>query len=399
MTDDKKPNQEDDLTAEDKELLRLYDETAKPIEWDQADDEVLEFARVHTPGKKNNAIDEDISATPLNAPANDPLPEGENIVSFKSTKKQSFSLQNSPFAKFAMAACLVVGIFMGQGVSPYLDLGVAPSYKDLREEKQALEQKTAELEQQVVQTRSLRLRKTPTETPAQKPLQNEPKVIESGLFALRQLSNEFSCATLSFSILADSSLEISGFVSSQSDHALLSENAAQYASAFPNIIDRVDILGWPFCQARQLLGSSAGAGNGSPIIRPLNHGTVYSGGEELQLELTAGLSGGYLYVDFLQHDGTVIHLLPFEGNIQNVLQANERITIGTGDIRYELAAPYGTEMIYVIQTREPLFDEMRAEVEPADEYFAHLRNALENQRARGLGNSIQSNFLTITTQE
>jgi hypothetical protein len=399
MTDDKKPNQEDDLTAKDKELLRLYDETASPIEWDESDDEILAFAREHAPANKNNAVEEDISAKPLEAPANDPLPEGDNIVSFGSAKKKTFSLQHSPVAKFAMAACLVVGIFMGQGVTPYLDLGVAPSYKDLKEEKQALEQKTAQLEEQVVQTRSLRLRKTPTETPSQTPLQNEPSAIEPGLLQLRQLSNDFSCATLSFSVLPDTSLEISGFVSNDSDYALLSEKAAQYASAFPNIIDRVDVLGWPFCQARQILSSSTGAGNTSPIIRPLNHSTVYSGGEELQLELTAGLSGGYLYVDFLQHDGTVIHLLPFEGNAQNALQANERVTIGAGDVRYELAAPYGTEMIYVIQTKEPLFDSLRSEVEPADVYFTQLRDALENQRVRGLGNAIQSNFLTITTQE
>jgi len=119
------------------------------------------------------------------------------------------------------------------------------------------------------------------------------------------------------------------------------------------------------------------------------------------------LFDGYLYVDFIDDDGTVAHMLPNPRHADNKLKAGQSVTLGAavGDKNsteqaYEIAAPFGKRMIIASAARKPLFNQARDQVETAAAYLAALRAAFD--RARNADKSaVQavSVYRFITTEE
>jgi serine/threonine-protein kinase len=132
-------------------------------------------------------------------------------------------------------------------------------------------------------------------------------------------------------------------------------------------------------------------------IRPYN---VYlsKAGAELGLGLASGISllqegqlltvkekmpayDGYLQTDYFTSDGKVRHLYPTAADPLKKLPARSRKVLGNplkGGARWNVAAPYGDNMIISIVTPAPLFANPRPPVEDADDYLEALRLALQS---------------------
>jgi hypothetical protein len=67
------------------------------------------------------------------------------------------------------------------------------------------------------------------------------------------------------------------------------------------------------------------------------------------------------------------------------------------DTGYEIAEPFGLEMIVAIATEEPLFEEVRPRFEPAEDYLPDLRARLEELRASDPEQKIAANLVLVTT--
>ncbi len=164
--------------------------------------------------------------------------------------------------------------------------------------------------------------------------------------------------------------------------------------------DKISKHDWPFWEARNIMVSETrgdASGLVAPTILPYNHDSVYVGGEDVVLEARASIRfGGYITVDYVQHDGNVVHLLPTSKHAQNRVAAGGKILIGNGEQRYTAMPPFGTEMIMMLQTPEPLFPAEREQIEPVEGYFADLRQALAGMSRRGLGDQILSTHGFIT---
>lgn len=367
--------EDDDLTEADRQVMRLYEEEQKPIDWDESDDAILAFSR------EIHAGSADDTAAPAGQPANDydstvvPLaPRGQ---------KPSFLHQiiHSPAMGFSLAACLMIGVFAGQGVMPYMDLGVSPGYEDVVEDNKRLQGELNQVKTQL--TRSL----------AGTGAAAEPA--RAGILALTQALSGFDCASLSATLSKDMKITISGYVASDADLQKLGTKLAAFEKVAA-IANQARVAGWPSCEVLDILQHKASlpADRAAlPAVGPFQHGSAYVADEKLVIEAEAtSLYDGYLYVDFIQHDGTVLHMLPGEA-----VKAGERVLLGNGPQEFTVAPPFGTEMLVVVSSPVPLFDKDRPQVEKAKAYLGQLKQALDAAEKKAGPDKVVSNYSFITT--
>ena len=110
-------------------------------------------------------------------------------------------------------------------------------------------------------------------------------------------------------------------------------------------------------------------------------------GDHLMIDVVANVSG-FLYIDYFSTDGTVVHLLPRPNVRENRIERGSTLRLGRGGGTgtWPVGPPFGTEMITIIMTPEPLFAIERVELESSFSYREDLERALEDVRRRnGIG--------------
>ena len=213
MVKNKNLRNQEDLTEADKAVLRLYEDSKSPIEWDESDDAVLSFARsIHEPAEESE-------------PDEAPQTEDSTVVPLRRPQaKPPISVFRAPLAGLAIAATLLIGVVVGQSVSPYFNLGVSPDYaKIIKDNERLAEQvarygdlKGAEQYFQVLQENSnlqaeieslRRIDSTPGAEEIGTPLEGAASLSElSGLF------DSFDCAVLTARTAPDSRMIVEGYV-------------------------------------------------------------------------------------------------------------------------------------------------------------------------------------------
>ncbi len=376
---------EDELDEADKVVLELYRRGKAPVPWDEKDDAILTFARQASTANDDRPVSTAGSGEPE-------TPLGDNVVRFPAHRivRRVFA---TPAAGWAIAASIMVGIFVGQGITPYVNLGVAPDVPGLLAENARLSGEVSSaqgeimrLSQEFTQT-GIRFK---GEEPGPAPETETTALLVPGIAELGRALDQFKCAALSATVRQGSSLVIRGHVASADDMNRLLAVLAPYTEV-SRVSNRAQVYAWPRCEAIEILETltTANAPAVGPSVRPVEHGSVYRAGESLVLDAIAADTPGYLYVDFVQNDGTVVHLVSGRR-----VAAGERIRVGAGDLNLIVAPPFGAETLSIVQSAEPLFDAGRPQVERADAYLPVLRKALE---AVGDAGTLASGFTFLTT--
>ena len=105
----------------------------------------------------------------------------------------------------------------------------------------------------------------------------------------------------------------------------------------------------------------------------------------------------YVNLDYYSLDGGVVHMVPgprIEGN-----QAPPSYAATIGDLgEWIIAKPFGTELVVVLTTPKPLFDQPRDEVEKGADYLVALRERLEQLARESGSKKITADFVTIKTR-
>ena len=121
-----------------------------------------------------------------------------------------------------------------------------------------------------------------------------------------------------------------------------------------------------------------------PRIDLNNTDLRYRTGEKLVVTATAGSDfEGYLYVDYIDSDGSVVHLLPSPRQQDNRLGPGQAIVLGaldasdaSGDFVYEIQPPLGPGMVVAFASRHQLMPTTRPHVETTGDYVPALKAAL-----------------------
>ncbi len=221
---------------------------------------------------------------------------------------------------------------------------------------------------------------------------------ELSLAAVMPLLDRVPCAALNAS-LSDGNLTVQGYVSSQFDvkrlqRELLALPGARRLEADLTTVseEKCGVLDLyePYWRVSQA------SGQGTSIRSRTEHGELTEG-DPLVLQITTPPYESYVNVDYYSLDGAVVHLVPGPRVRANQAPANYAATIG--DLgEWIIAEPFGTELVVVLTTPRPLFEQLRDEAEPGADYLRALREELERIGSESGADKITADFAMINTR-
>jgi hypothetical protein len=120
-------------------------------------------------------------------------------------------------------------------------------------------------------------------------------------------------------------------------------------------------------------------------------------GDSLVVEIKTPSYESYVNVDYYSLDGGVVHMIPGPRARDNQAPPNYAATIG--DLgEWTVSEPFGEEMVAVLMTPEPLFDQLRDEYESKAEYLAAVQQQLERIQKKSGKDRITADFVVINTK-
>jgi len=173
---------------------------------------------------------------------------------------------------------------------------------------------------------------------------------------------------------------------------VLAALGAQVGGAIP-LIDATLILPRPQCgllagvEAVGLPQSDAQVGDPRVIgERPFAAQSGFAGGETLEFEVVGPDYPAFVYVDYFDASGQVIHLQPNDLVPLHGVAPKEMLRTGLGAdgspaIQITVAPPFGQEIMVTFASSVPLYDGVRPLVEPAEAYLAFLKDAVARAQA------------------
>ena len=149
-----------------------------------------------------------------------------------------------------------------------------------------------------------------------------------------------------------------------------------------------------FCQTlntmRPLVPAFGSTGGPKLGLQMADGRTRLHDGEEVRVRLVMPDFPSNLRVDYVAHDGSVQHLYPQIADPRNRIAADPQHTYSPGQTvnlanpAWQIAEPYGTDMIIAVASSQPLLDRPRSNnAEKADVYLRDLQSAIDSARQRG----------------
>ncbi len=154
-----------------------------------------------------------------------------------------------------------------------------------------------------------------------------------------------------------------------------------------------------FCSALTLLTQYRQSDSGTDITTVSRDGKL-SGGDRLVVRINAGPAPvNYLYVDYFSQDNNVLHMLSSESEQDHEVPRNSELLLGEegGIERWDIAPPFGTELITLLSTDKPLWATPRPEAESTAAYLESLQQVLEQFTSDG--GQVSSALIRIDTSE
>lgn len=191
-----------------------------------------------------------------------------------------------------------------------------------------------------------------------------------------------------------SEIELVGFVGEQDDL-----DAIERVVAGKNIKLSVELRPWPQCETLMTLDEPLSEVAKPGIDLPRD---IYAAGDNLTFDARMADFQGYLHVAYIQADGNVVNLVQTEPLNLTTISPNSRMTFGDGKqgrAKFTISEPFGKEMIVVLASKSPLFEETRPKVETEREFLTALRKAILARPDRfSQERLISANYTLLTTQ-
>lgn len=211
--------------------------------------------------------------------------------------------------------------------------------------------------------------------------------------AIGELLAAVPCARLQAAFIPETGvLELRGHVPEDGLRGpVLEALRAQMGGAIP-VTDNVLVLPRPQCGA---LSGIAEAGLPQSTDQDTDERLVgenaqardygYAEGERLTFDLVTPDYPAFVYVDFFDADGNVVHLVPSDYAALTRLEPASRLVVG-GDsgaaaFRITVGPPFGQEIAVAFAASARLSDQPRPIVEPAGPYLIWLKSAVAQARA------------------
>ena len=166
---------------------------------------------------------------------------------------------------------------------------------------------------------------------------------------------------------------LTGFVGYQADLDLV----RQIARNIPNTsAEGVTLAPWPQCEALLTLEKPLAAAD-SPTLT-IDSANMRAG-DTLKITVRSPAQISYLYVAYVQADGSVVQLQQPQGTVPSPILPNQTLVFGDGAEnrpKFTIGPPFGPEMIIALASRSPLFDVELPATQTERDYLSALRRAL-----------------------
>jgi hypothetical protein len=209
----------------------------------------------------------------------------------------------------------------------------------------------------------------PPQPPVPAPVPPSPAPAPDAFAFLQNLS----CGRVNVDTQGDSYV-LSGFVGSDDE---LSQ-VKQAAAAIPNtVMGDILLAPWPQCEAMLTLDAPLAAAD-QPVIG-INASRELHEGDPLPITVQSPSQISYLYVSYIQADGSVVNLVQPGGLVPKPTLPGTVLTFGDGRegrAKFTVSPPFGREMIIALASRSPLFDQPLPKQQHEREYLSALRRAL-----------------------
>ena len=165
-----------------------------------------------------------------------------------------------------------------------------------------------------------------------------------------------------------------------------------------NVVDNMLILPRPQCGIISAIAAVGLAQSTDQLTNPLLIGEDahvkeynYKEGERLKLDMTAPHYDSFIYVDYFDATGMVLHLQPNDIIPLNLQIANSNLSVGKEtngkpSLKIMIAPPFGQEIAVAFASSVNLYAELRPTIEPAQNYLIFLKTKIEQARLK------QANF-------
>ncbi len=230
---------------------------------------------------------------------------------------------------------------------------------------------------------------------SQPPAQVVPKL---SLDAVAPILARVPCSALVPSIGEDA-LRVQGYLPASYGVARLQEDLRTVSGVRALALD-VQQVSDEKCPVIRMLGPywiktrETGSAASIQLKKP---GAVLTEGEFVVLDVTTPTYDSFVYVDYYAFDGNVLHMLPSPHAKANQAPPNYAATIGSLG-NWVVAKPFGTDLIVLLVTPAPLFEELRPEHEPTADYLTAVEKQLRQQSGKFGAEKIAVEFLQITTR-
>ncbi|WP_256645133.1 DotU family type IV/VI secretion system protein [Thermomonas paludicola] len=204
---------------------------------------------------------------------------------------------------------------------------------------------------------------------------------------VQQVLAKFECSDLKPTVDEDSGIvKLSGYVSRPDDMASVKQQVAAIEGV-KSVDAQLQLRIWPHCEVVKVLEAykarNDDSGQHLAITPSTGHSDRFIEGENVIVKLQQPDYDGYLYVDYYTVNGGVAHIYPNAGEAGSgrLLKSLEQFEVGATPAKtWTVCAPFGQELITVIASPRPLYQDALPEIQTAQEYLPMLRKMLEANR-------------------
>jgi hypothetical protein len=189
----------------------------------------------------------------------------------------------------------------------------------------------------------------------------------------------YQCAALNYAVAADRSVGFSGHLQTRDDIERLQREITGIRGVGP-VDFNVRLMMWPYCEVvAQLTPLLARPSRDAPSVTLTPKSGEAHSGDCLMLDVVTPNFDSYIYVDYFDAEGEVLHLLPNRWDVFNLKPPRNHFTLGKPPQIancWRLGGATGEQLVSLVAARKPLFPEGRPDTESARDYIANLSTAI-----------------------
>jgi len=226
------------------------------------------------------------------------------------------------------------------------------------------------------------------------PLDASQRADDTPRDAISQLLASVPCARLAATFIPETgTLELRGHIPDDSLRApILTAIRQQLGESIP-VGGSMIVLPSPQCDVLSRLENLGLPQSAKQAKDPKELGAItqlttfeYAEGERVIIRMKSYDFPAYVYVDFFDVDGNVLHLRPNQWEPLQYYEPGAHITIGDDAngqpaVRLIVRPPFGRELAVAYASSVPLYDGLREAIEPAEPYLAFLRGRIAELKA------------------